>query len=447
VNMKYWLAILFVLLTVFLALSTCIAEQGEMIELTYWHGWTMQWEEMVKYVCAEFEEDHPNIKVNQEVTGNLIEKLITSVVAGNPPDIVTVYSCENLFSLAAKGLLLPYDDYATEEEIRITGEWMLPMVWELSQWNGKVYGLSYWMQATALAWNCDHFAEAGLPVDAAPKTTSDLFEYSKKLTKYTSEDRIERMGFLPGHTLHWMNAFGGSLFDEEKGVFTPDDPANVRALKWMKTFYDYYGLKDIQAWQATLASERAGVNDPFVAGQVSVQIIGGPWKVGDFKKYGMPDKSWTVGPSPSPEEIPSTSTWTYGDFTVVPRGTKHPREAWEFVRFTSGASGNLGSYARVLYWGGRPINVPVSPVMLTHESMEDILDRYPEYRTMIEIFMDPGTRIGHPPKTPVANEYMGKLWGAGHRVIWEDTWPQEVLSAIKPEIQARHREALEKSGQ
>jgi hypothetical protein len=39
------------------------AIQGEPIELTYWHGWTEQWEEMVQFVVDMFHAKQDRIRI------------------------------------------------------------------------------------------------------------------------------------------------------------------------------------------------------------------------------------------------------------------------------------------------------------------------------------------------------------------------------------------------
>ena len=70
------------------------APAAQTIDLTYWHSWTEQWEEMTKFVCDSFNRKNPGLKATETVIpGNeLMTKLLSSIAAGNPPDMITIYS-------------------------------------------------------------------------------------------------------------------------------------------------------------------------------------------------------------------------------------------------------------------------------------------------------------------------------------------------------------------
>src|SRR5215208_2941937 len=53
--------------------------QGEAVELTYWHGWTEQWEEMVQYVVDMFHEKQSRIRITPKVIPQ--DQLLTKLTA------------------------------------------------------------------------------------------------------------------------------------------------------------------------------------------------------------------------------------------------------------------------------------------------------------------------------------------------------------------------------
>lgn len=417
---------------IILALLRTATSDASKTRVVYWHAWTQQWEQMVNHVVREFEASHPDIDVEPAiVSGNLIEKLVTAIAAGVAPDVITVYAGSNIPPLAAKGLLVPLPEMSRQQ----VANWVYPPFLDLGTWAGKVYGLSYWQQSTALVWRVSHLNEAGLDSERGPASLRELDEYARKLTKYDTQGNIVRMGFLPGHIEHWFSAFGGSLYESSAREITADRSENIRALEWMAEYRRILGLGKIRRWQANLASERAGINDPFVRGDMSMDIMGGAWKIGDWRTYGLPEDEWNLGPSPVVPPLEGTVTYTYGDFSVVPHTTKHPREAWEFVKFTAGATGDMEAYARVLFWGGRPINLPVSLQAYRSRAMTNVIREWSRYGKLINMVFDSKTRIASPPKTVVWPQYSAELGKATNRVLNGEAAASTALQEVTRMVQ------------
>ena len=122
--------------------------QGEPIELTYWHGWTEQWTEMVQFVVDQFHQKQSRIRIKPEVvtwTGNgsdFLTKLIAAIAAGEPPDVVTLFGSTAIPTLANEEAIVPLDDLEGYDAAAVQA-WMNPDVYKLGQYQDKVYGLSY----------------------------------------------------------------------------------------------------------------------------------------------------------------------------------------------------------------------------------------------------------------------------------------------------------------
>jgi multiple sugar transport system substrate-binding protein len=80
--------------------------------------------------------------------------------------------------------------------------------------------------------------------------------------------------------------------------------------------------------------------DPFML-EKKVSHVAGPWQVAAIRKF-APGLEYTVSPLPVPEAR-GGPVYTFGDFKNIAVFTtsKHPREAWEFVRFLLEAEHDL----------------------------------------------------------------------------------------------------------
>ena len=61
------------------------------VTLTYWHGWTGEWEKMVQSVVEMNHAKQSKVRINPVVVpwDQFIPKLTAAIAAGNPPDVVT----------------------------------------------------------------------------------------------------------------------------------------------------------------------------------------------------------------------------------------------------------------------------------------------------------------------------------------------------------------------
>jgi len=95
-----------------------------------------------------------------------------------------------------------------------------------------------------------------------------------------------------------------------------------------------------------------------------VSHIAGPWQVAAIRKF-APSMVYTVAPLPVPDGQ-TGPVYTFGDFKNIGifTTTRHPREAWEFVRFMLDAR-----HDRMLLWICDQI--PVRGDLLTNSEFSD----------------------------------------------------------------------------
>ncbi|BCX05579.1 MAG: hypothetical protein KatS3mg053_3517 [Candidatus Roseilinea sp.] len=415
-------------------------------KLTYWHGWTEQWEEMTQFVADSFNQKFPNMQAEQVVVPGteLMTKLLSSVASGKPPDVITVYSAIHIPSLAEQSAIIALDDIGGQDDIAQAKDWFHPAVLDLGTYNGKLWGLSYWQQTSCLGWNKKIFEEVGLDPEKPPRTTEELDSMAEKLTKVEG-NQIVRMGHMPAYYQMWAAAWDAKFYDEQNRKVTADDPKLVEMFEWMASYSKKYDVTKVQAFEQSLASERAGTLDPFISGKIAIHEVGGPWKIGDFKKYAGEGFEYGITPAVNPPGMMGVSTYSYGDFTVVPRGVPDPVASWQFVKYTGGLGGTLEDYFKVLTWGNRPINVPVTTKILDYEPFKKLVAENPGFQEMIDMFLK-GDRVGLPPKMPVGTFYQNRLSAARDKIRLLEATPAEVLKQVTEEVQKELDNFYKKQG-
>jgi multiple sugar transport system substrate-binding protein len=157
----------------------------EPVTLTYWHGWTGQWEEMVNFVVDMFHQKQDRIRIEPVVVAwdQFLAKLSAAIAAGNPPDIATLFGSTAIPTLARQGAILALEDIEGVD-LAAAQAWFNPSVYQLGQFEDKTYGLSYWAGDNCLLYNKAHFEEVGLDPEKGPTTLAELDAFAEQLTVF-----------------------------------------------------------------------------------------------------------------------------------------------------------------------------------------------------------------------------------------------------------------------
>ncbi len=342
-----------------------------------------------------------------------------ATAGGIPPDIAGLWS-NNLVSYAQKRAALPLDDYC--EKHGITRDSFIPAYWDMCTYKGHVYGLPTTPASVALHWNKKLFREAGLDPDKPP----ELDAMSELLTK-VEDGKIVQMGFLPAEpgwwNWGWGCFFGGRVWDGESKI-TCDSPDNVRAFEWVQGYAKRYGTDSLQTFQSGFGNFSSPQN-AFMAGKVAMELQG-VWMYNFIDKY-APEIEWGAAPFPHPEGRPDIARTSIveEDVVIIPRGAKHPDEAFEFLAFLASTQGS-----EILNMGQRKF----TPLL---DVTPEFLQKHPNPE--IEVFID----LAHSPNavtTPplsIWNEYMDELTNAFDEIWLCRKTPEEALGQVRERIQKR----------
>lgn len=312
-------------------------DSGEKVTLDFW-SWSGKFQtDFTKIVISEFEKLHPNIKVKYITDQGGNDKLTTLIAGGTPPD-VAILDRFMAGAWAAKGSLeslTPYLD--TDSEVKADDYY--PSVWAEGNYKNELYAMPFGTDNRAMYYNKTLMKEAGLDPEKPPTTISELDSAAEKIFKKSSSG-YEQVGFIP-----WMNQgflytqgwnFGGEWAKGEE--LTPNDPQIVKALEWMAGYAKKYDMAKINKFNDVMG--KTGIN-PFWTGKVGF-VFDGNWILNDLTSNAKvkPTFEWGVAPMPS-EDGYSQTTWAGGWSFVMPKGAKHPKEAWELLKFIAGYKGTL----------------------------------------------------------------------------------------------------------
>lgn len=337
-----------ILLAALAILAGCSTQPvPDRIRISYWEKWTGFEGEAIEAVVQAFnqkpERGSDRIEIELTTVSQIDRKLLVAIAGGDPPDVAGIYTFI-LYSYAVKGALT--DLTARLEEAGIRREQFIPAYWEMCSHQGRMWALPTTPATVALHWNQRLFREAGLDPNRPPRTLRELDEFAERLTRWERGNEIRtgprpdgdgwslaQVGFLPQEPGWWAWAFGywfgGSIWDGQSRI-TVDSPKNIEAYEWVRSYTQKYGKDTIEKFASGFGNFSSPQN-PFLSGRVAMEIQG-VWMHNFIEKY-APGMEWAAAPFPGQAETGHPITNAEADVVVIPRGARHPREAFEFIRY------------------------------------------------------------------------------------------------------------------
>ncbi len=333
------------------------------VVVDYWEKWTGNEAEQMKSVVADFNRTvgaDKGIYVRFVSTSNIDHKTLTAIAAGVPPDVAGLWDTQ-LAQYAAQGALTPLDAMAAAHGIG-TGTYK-KVYWDACHWDGHLYCLISTPATVALIYNKRTFRQAaaklraaGCDPDRPPATVDELDRYAAALDEKDAAGRITRAGILPAamwdvpELPYW---FGGDLWDARRGRFTLTSPACVAAFTWVQSYSRRMGASATSDFKTGMGVFDSPQN-PFLSGGEAMEGQG-TWMANYVlhqkpSMMGVADEAayhpevlpaaerraaceWAAAPFPS--AVPGLANVTYAlfDLLCIPRGAKHPAEAFEFIAY------------------------------------------------------------------------------------------------------------------
>ncbi|MDR1863068.1 MAG: ABC transporter substrate-binding protein [Treponema sp.] len=234
---------------------------------------------LIDKICADFNQENPDIIVKPVYTGNYddtVVKIQTAIQGRNPPDFFINLATQR-FSMAASKAAIPLDGFIAADGPagKAYIDDFLPGFMEDSWVDGKIYSIPFQRSTMVLFYNKDAFAEAGLDPEKPPVNWKELVDYAQKLTKRDATGNVSRYGVgipLNSGSAQWVftgfalqnSADGRNLMSEDGKKVYFDTPENAEALQlWLDLQNRYNAMaKGIVQW--------TDLPGQFLAGQVAM---------------------------------------------------------------------------------------------------------------------------------------------------------------------------------
>ncbi len=332
------------LLVVFL-LSACgggASSTSDVVQLKYgWWSDTPAKDNAMRAWIKDFESSHPNIKISAEILpwDNYWDKLKTTSAGGNAWDIVGDCSCM-IAPYYSKNMfvdLSTFSDYQDSVKNLAAG----PL--KLHNWDNKQYGLPIGVVVSSLGYSKTMFDAAGVayPDPLKPMDYPAFKTMLSKLVKKDASGKVTQYAINPGSWLTYEGFVymeGGSTYDKAVNPkkVTINTPAGIRGLQ------DYLDLfqQNLAPPYEQLANGPYGDGemDSLQTNKVAIARIG-PWAFNDIVTQKL---NYGIAPLPGAQKAVMVGD---ANALAIYRGSKHPKEAWEFLKWASEPHGET-SFAK-----------------------------------------------------------------------------------------------------
>ncbi|MBN2451789.1 MAG: ABC transporter substrate-binding protein [Lentisphaeria bacterium] len=395
---------------------------GDRVHIAYWEKWGSFERDACQAMVDAFNRSQREVFVHYVNTSQVDRKSMLAIIGGDPPDVVGLWA-NNVQPFVAAAALLPLDDLM--RQAGLDPERYTPQYLEIGTHEGRVYALPTTPASVALFYNRDHFAAkadalraAGLDPERPPATIEELDRYADVLNEFEADGTPRIMGFLPTEP-GWWNAFwgyyfGGTLYDPEGDRVTPDAPANLRAMLWIKRYAEKYGRDRLLQFRSGFGTFDSP-NNAFIEGKVSMEMQG-VWFPNFIRRH-RPHLRFGVAPFPALAGLPGPVSYLDADVIAIPRGCKHPEEAWRFVCFAQREG--LEILCR-LQGKHMPVREPPELFRQGHPNLE--LDVFERVAASPHSFIRP--RLG------IWQEYQDEL-GRAFDHIWNHPVPEAELEGLR----------------
>lgn len=312
------------------------------VVLNYWM-WDPDIRDKVEKAIQKFESLHPNIEIKLTTLEpkNYWPKLRTMAFTRKLPDVFNM-SSGYLEEWAGNGLLLDLTEYVEQDLERDKFFMNLFEAGKRIAGQDKYYAVPFALVVTVLYYNKDAFDEAGLEY---PNENWDWFDFLNAAIRLTrdkdGDGKIDQWGFWfygrYAHIESWIYANNGHLIDRKTMRFSPDKNA-IQALKFLMKLTNVYKV-------SPKPSEMKGIRQQDIfPRRIAAMWVDGSWNIENNRKLIGDKFRWGIAPIPVGPNGSKKVGYGWPDFVAISAYTKHPKEAWEFVKFIAGEGLTLDMY-------------------------------------------------------------------------------------------------------
>ncbi|KPK65041.1 MAG: hypothetical protein AMS21_05800 [Gemmatimonas sp. SG8_38_2] len=291
-------------------------------------------------ILDEFREQHPEIRIEYEsISANYRERLLTSIVAGSPPDVALLDNGSNgAAPFISRGLLVNVANYL--DRIGVDTSAYYSEVLEIFRRPGGLYAFPKDFNPLVVYLNVDLFEDVGIALPDLDWTWDDFEAIAKQLTRDLDGDgRDDSFGTLVRRAFYlwqpWVWAAGGDVLSPDglraSGYLdSPETEAAIKFLTDLVTLHRVVPAVDVQR------QEQGMERNLFLTGRIGM-VMSGHWWLPGLRRY-IDEGKINVAVAPLPRfENRESVTVIYAAGWAVPHNTRHKKLAVELAAHLSSA--------------------------------------------------------------------------------------------------------------
>jgi len=299
-------------------------DSKETVTITY-AGWgASAYKEAYPLIVKAFEEKHPNIKIKIEDTPNkqYWQKLETAANGDNLPDVFWMNG-PRFMQYAANDMLMPLGDLIKQDNYDMNN-YPKSLV-DLYTYDGQSYGIPKDFDTIGVWYNKALFDEKKVEYPNASWDWNKMIEAAQKLTDPAKGQWGIAANFdSQGGYYNTIYQAGGYMISDDKKSSGYDKPEAIEGIKfWTDLIHKYKASPTMAQMTDTEALNM------FTSGKVAM-LWEGSWNAVDFANNDYLKDKIGVAALPKGKE---QSVVIHGLGHVMSKNTKHPKEAWEFLKF------------------------------------------------------------------------------------------------------------------
>lgn len=340
-------------------------------------GWGAQPEdEGVQAAIKVFEEEHPNITVEWQITpgaGDYMQVLYTNFAAGVAPDTSFIVS-DDYESLRRDGILLDITDQIKNDPLLGQPNYFLEPqeTQRCADENGRWHGIGSTWVAPHIYYNAQLFDEMGITPpgfkDDQIWAWDDFVEIAKQFTVDSAGRHPDDSGFDPDDIQRWgvdwplwwipiasaVHSNGGKFITDE-GLIGFDSPEALEAIQRLQDLIYVHHVAPRSAAFANLGMNNTQMID---SGRLAMGIDGS-WALSWMNPTTMTSPMGT-GALP---KMAQPASLMQAHFHSIISTTRHPEQAWQWIRFLA-TPFYQQHFAKIGLW------LPNQTAMLTEEGLK-----------------------------------------------------------------------------
>jgi multiple sugar transport system substrate-binding protein len=315
-----------------------------------------------------------------------IQKMVSQIVAGDPPDLVLCNS-DDISSYARNDLMLGLNTYMERDNVDLTSFYGTPD-WIIDR---ELYGLPSWYGSWYFFVNVTMLEKAGIEVPRGSWTWDQLREIALKL----NDPANGIWGIADGMNwdlMYWYMLNGAGPFSDDMSTCTINSPEMVYAFDFLKKLIYQDKVMPEPSLYATVSPDAL-----FADGKAAI-YYGGTWSANYFRETIKKDFTWDVifaptGPGAKGDVTPARSSGMF-----IPANCKNIEAAWEVMKHWGSVEGinNIDIAALT--------SMPSSPAVLESEAYNLWPNQQPEHFNK-EFFRQVAARAKY---FPFTHYYLGE---------------------------------------